>query len=49
MTIDLAAAAVKWQLKIANLNPTTANGDLETDPPEVDDLLLVLGYESEVP
>jgi receptor-binding and translocation channel-forming TcA subunit of Tc toxin/ABC toxin-like protein/neuraminidase-like protein len=49
VTIDLADAPMIWQLKIANLNPTTANGNLESDPAEVDDVLLVIGYEWEGP
>ena len=47
VTIDLAAPPVKWQLKMANKNPTTADGNLENDPPEVEDLMLVLGYQWE--
>ena len=30
--IDLAAASVKWQFKMTNDNPTTADGNLESDP-----------------
>jgi len=44
---DLTAPPLKWQLKMTNDNPTTANGNLENDPTEVEDLLLVLGYEWE--
>jgi hypothetical protein len=44
VTIDLAAPPVKWQVKMANTNPTTADGNLENDPPEVEDVMLVLGY-----
>ena len=49
VTIDLTVPAVKWQLKMTNDNPTTADGNLERDPAEVEDVFLVLGYESEVP
>ena len=49
VTIDLTAPPVKWKLKMTNDNPTIANGNLENDPAEVEDVFLVLGYESEVP
>jgi hypothetical protein len=45
--IDLADSPVKWQLKVTNSNPTTANGNLESDPPELEDVFLVLGYDWE--
>jgi len=41
VTIDLATLPVKWQLKMTNLNPITANGNLENDAAEVEDVLLV--------
>ena len=47
VTIDLTdptAPPVKWQIRMANDNPTTANGNLENHPAEVEDVLLVLGY-----
>ena len=47
VTIDLTVPPVKWQLKMTNDNPTTADGNLENDPAEVEDVLLVLGYEWE--
>lgn len=49
VSVDLAAPPVKWQLKMTNLNPTTDNGNLQNDPAEVEDVLLVLGYEWEEP
>jgi Tc toxin complex TcA C-terminal TcB-binding domain/Neuraminidase-like domain len=45
VTIDLAAPSVKWRLKMANTNPTTADGNLENDPAEVEEVMLVLGYQ----
>jgi hypothetical protein len=49
VTVDLAAQPMKWQLKMFNDNPTTANGNLENDPAEMEDVFLVLGYDAEVP
>ena len=43
--IDPKAHTVKWLLKIAN--PGNANGILNIDPAEVEDVLLVLGNERE--
>jgi hypothetical protein len=30
---------------MANTNPTTADGNLENDPAEVEEVMLVLGYQ----
>ena len=37
VTIDLTVPPVKWQLKMTNDNPTTADGNLENDPAEVEE------------
>ena len=47
VTIDLIAPPVKWLLKMTN--PANPNGILNTDPAEVEDVLLVFGYEWEGP
>ena len=47
VTVDLIAPPVKWLLKMTN--PANPNGILNTDPAEVEDVLLVFGYEWEGP
>jgi hypothetical protein len=43
--IDPAAPLLKWQLKMTN--PANPGGILKNEPPELEDALLVLGYEWE--
>ena len=47
VTVDLIAPPVKWLLKMTN--PANPNGILNTDPAEVEHVLLVFGYEWEGP
>ena len=45
--IDLSAPTETWHLKLAN--PANPNGVLGSDPAEINDIFLVLGYESDQP
>jgi Tc toxin complex TcA C-terminal TcB-binding domain len=51
--IDLSAPAETWHLKLAKLaklaNPANPNGVLASNPAEINDMFLVLGYESDEP